>query len=150
MARSRNRWITFLWWLPLASKVVEVYFNEPIEEEIKPLQPVRPTSFSYQDVQVLARRLRAEGWDERAIVSLRREFPHSGLPNWYEMGRPQNWGIVMDLRTTVVAPTGTPYKPIKVRWVSDGSITDHWPEELVLIHEALSFFETEQKLKELY
>jgi hypothetical protein len=127
---------------------VKVYFNDPITQTIGPPPLVgRPTALSFSEIQSLIKQLRMEGWDERAVVT-RRVFHPSGNPNMYDMCRPINWGIVIDLRTTAIVVTGQPYLPIKVRWVDDGSISEHWPEELVMIHESMGQWETDQRVKE--
>jgi hypothetical protein len=44
--------------------------------------------------------------------------------------------------------TSEPYLPLTVRWVKDGSISKHWPEELVLIHKAMPWSELAKDIKE--
>lgn len=128
-----------------------VLFNKPIEEEIKPVRggPAsgRPTSLPFNQIQNLCRALRETGWNERSVVAKRSFYPH-GAPNDYEMCQPVSWGVVTDLRVTAMPMTSEPYLPLTVRWVKDGSISKHWPEELVLIHKAMPWSELAKDIKE--
>lgn len=127
-----------------------VFFGAPIMGEIKaPQPPGRPTQLGYQEIQALCKGLREVGMQERAVVTLRRVFAGSGMTNNYEMNRPVNWGVVTDLKATV-GFTGAVYFPLKVQWIKDGSITEHWPEDLLLIHEAKSSWEMDNLIKEKF
>jgi hypothetical protein len=130
------------------SQVSRVFFNKPISGEIKPPGPPgRPTVLSYQEVQDLCRQLRTEGFDIRAIV-IKRVMYTNGQPDIYNMSRPINWGSVVDLRSTSITTSGQPYFPLKVQWVKDGSISEHWPEDVFLLHKAMSQYEIENVIKE--
>lgn len=114
-----------------------VFFPAPIIGEVAaPRPPGRPTILAYHEIQNLTKALRDDGWDVRSVVSKLIKF-NSGTLNYYEMARPLSWGVIVDVRNTV-GITGTVYFPFKVQWVADGSISEHWPEELVLIHDAVS------------
>lgn len=125
-----------------------VHFNEPIVTEIKARAPAeRPHALSYHEISALVRKLRDEGFDERAIVVHRVVFPN-GMPNKWLMGNPMNWGVVRELRTTVIMGGTEPYRPIKVQWAKDGQQEYYWPEDLILIHSAISQYGVEQVIKE--
>jgi hypothetical protein len=129
--------------------MTQVFFGAPIFGEIKAPAPVgRPTQMGYAEIQNLCRDLRQKGLQDRSIVTLVRRFSGSGLTNNYEMNKPLNWGVVTDLKTTV-GFTGAAYFPLKVQWVKDGAITEHWPEELLLIHEAKSSWDLDNLIKEV-
>lgn len=85
----------------------------------------------------MCRLYETEGWAEKAVVVLR--GPR------YKVISAMNWGIVIDLQK-YCQPAGTPYRPIKVRWVENGVTTTHWPEDLILLHKPLSLWEIENEM----
>lgn len=120
-----------------AATSTRVLFERPVCETINPnVGKARPTDPNYQEVQQFCRDIRAEGFDERAVVTMLKLYT-SGQPATYDMAKPENWGIVIGLRTSSFISPGSVYLPIKVQWVKDGSISEHWPENLMLIHRAM-------------
>lgn len=126
------------------SERTKVLFNKPIKILIPgptPVveEPAKKTKMTHAEIMQLVNTWQRQGWDDRAIVTR--------ITQWkYEMAAPLNWGVVIDLKRS--APMVGEYIPLVVRWVKDGSISYHWPEDLVLIHESLSQWDMDQRLKE--
>lgn len=125
----------------------EVLFNAPVcialdaPPSEKPLghPENRPHHFTYPEIRALVETYRAEGWDERAIVVRANE-------STYCRSVPVNWGVVIDLNTQP-GVMGQTYMPIKVRWVMSGNVSNHWPEDLLLIHKSIDQWSLEQFLE---
>ncbi len=119
-----------------ASRLTEVCFNPPIYIEIAaPVPEGRKDTYSYTEIIRLTDDMRLDGWDERAIVMLR------SLQNKYYNAMPSNWGIVVDLKRTMVYRDV--FYPLKVKWF-DGSTSEHWPEDLFMVHRAISRLEVDE------
>lgn len=121
-----------------------VYFDPPVCFQVNP--PTvngRKAQYLYGEVTEIARKLRMAGWDHRAIVVKRQFYAGSGWPNMTEMAKTSSWGAVLQITTTVSADR--PYLPLKVVWFVDGSITEHWPEELFLVHESMTQTELDKQ-----
>lgn len=117
----------------------EVCFNVPVIKEILAPKPARH-EMTFGEIQALVARYTKYGWDERAIVT-RSEGTE------YQRAQPDNWGVVTALRKHA-GISEKPYVPFTVRWVRDGSISTHWPEDLCFIHDALTYTEVSQILKD--
>ncbi len=114
------------------SGMTAVLFNEPICLSLSPPEPEgRPTYPEHAQIQSILSELRAEGYDTRAVVVLGDRYEM-----YYE--EPKNWGFVVDMRTWHRQTDPKPYKPIGVKWLSGAETTYYWPEELKLIHPAVS------------
>jgi hypothetical protein len=115
----------------------EVLFNAPIcieldaPEHEEPLGHPnnRPHHFTYTEIKTLTDKYHEDGWDERAVVV-------RSTCSIYARSVPSNWGFITALNTTM-GNFGQVYCPIIVRWALDGSITRHWPEDLLLIHKSM-------------
>lgn len=87
------------------------------------------SKLTYDEVQQLVKMYRSDLICERAIVALADKYE-------YYYKDPSNWGIVLKLNT--FPPTVGEYVPLEVRWIKDGTTTKHWPEDLIVIHAAMS------------
>lgn len=125
----------------MAANTCKVCFDPPICVEIDaPARPGRPLDMPYQDKLSLIAHLKNGGWDDRAVVTLRSHQRYTVLT-------PISWGVVIDMNR--VSPLGQePYKPIKVKWCRDGKTTDHWPEELYLLHKPLTVWDIDEVMEE--
>lgn len=131
----------------MSNNLTKVEFNKPICISIDAPKPAAQTPaagtthtimLSHSEIQQLVRGYIERGIDERAVVVL---ASHSK----YAKMAPYNWGVVMDLHRC--NPSAGPYYPLSVKWVKDGSVTKHWPEDVIIIHESISTWETEQRVK---
>lgn len=77
-----------------------------------------------------------EGFGENAVVALR------GQQETWRLTFGRNWGIVINLN--MHKPMSEAYRPITVKWISDNKETKHWPEELWLVHKALTRADTDE------
>lgn len=91
----------------------------------------------YEERLRLLARWRQLGFDERSIVTLPNRPPLFYTSPW-------NWGIIVN--ATSARQQDKKWTPFMVRWFSTQRVEDYWPEELVLIHQALS----EDDVRDLY
>lgn len=126
-------------------ETVEVLFNRPIVQEVNPIPSASSSSeqghsirqpnnthrrdISPAEIRQAVNQCYKEGLDERAIVTLR------GFNAEWKTKRVQYWGIVAHLYK--YKGYNEEYIPLRVLW-TDGSVSRHWPEELFVIHPAVS------------
>lgn len=128
--------------VPNESGRTQVVFNAPICIILDPpdrpdhVDPNHVKAFTYEEIRGMTKKYMEQGWDERAIVA--RAEVHR-----FNVSVPYNWGVVIDLNRTPMAG-GTQYAPIKVRWIGSSTTSNHWPEELLLIHKSISMWELDQ------
>lgn len=108
-----------------------VLFDKPVcfQIDAPPDPNAQPSNLSHAEVQKFCKLYRDEGYADRAVVAEADKFSY-----YYE--QPKNWGVVIDLQTYV--PMNRPYKPLKVMWMDGRPVSEHWPEELVFIHRAIT------------
>jgi hypothetical protein len=129
----------------VAVEQCRVYYDAPVCIQINPVSANgRKVQYLYTEITEICRKLRMAGWDTHAIVVKREVYP-SGFLAMYEMRKPAKWGVVTQLNHT--APTDRPYVPLKVTWFMDGTVSDHWPEDLFMVMESMSQHELEQQFK---
>lgn len=117
-----------------------VAFNEPITEHIKgPAPTVRGEGMDHSEIMELVNKMKAVGFGDGAIVTRRNQ-------NLYEMRSAPNWGMVRDMRTYRQTPL-TVYWPLQVVWFTDGELSYHWPDELVVVHAAMDWQDMNKHLQ---
>lgn len=128
------------------AEVTEVLFDEPVSFEINPekklLSKENNDDPSHDEITALVRDCRALGLDENAVVVRR------GTEWHYK--RCRQWGIIVNLKGW--RNPGTPYFPLEVLWFDDTPTaprtSQHFPEDLFVIHEAKVGGEIEYTIKE--
>jgi hypothetical protein len=110
--------------------LTKVFFEKIITFELVPenIGPDRENLTS-GEIHAIAADCRKSGFNERAVVVKRMEYNH-------QMENPKNWGVVIDLRTWKSVNTSI-FCPLKVQWLN-GSTSDEWPDDLILIFPALN------------
>jgi hypothetical protein len=117
--------------MQVAADISRVYFDPPVFGQINPVSSTgRRATYLYTEITEICRKLRDAGWDHRAIVVERKLYPNGSLA-MFDMANPKQWGFVQQLNQ--IAAVDRAYVPIKVQWF-EGSISEHWPEDLFLIH----------------
>jgi hypothetical protein len=127
------------------AELSHVHFDPPISFQVGPATAAgRKNAYLYTEITEIVRKLRVAGWDHRAIVVERKLYP-SGFLATFDMVKPQNWGVVQQLNQT--APSDRDYRPLRVIWFEDGTISEHWPEDLFLVHESETQTDLEDQFK---
>lgn len=117
---------------------VAAFTLEPLTKEETESNP-RYTEMDYSSREKLVKMYQARGWSERAIVVL------SGRHDFWN-NNPNNWGVVVNVSAAKVYDK--PYYPFVIKWVKDGSFSNHWPEDLVFLHSALTVAEIEWAVRD--
>lgn len=128
-----------------AVQLCKVYFDPPVMSEIRPVSKSgRRAEYTYNEITTISKKLRDDGWDHRAVVAERQTYA-TGAIKTYECANPKNWGFVMELRTC--STHNRPYFPLKVLW-HNGKEGEYWPEDLFLIHGAVTQYALDEDFKE--
>lgn len=117
----------------------KVVFNAPEVEDILPPAPEdRSAGMDYAAITALCGKMREQGLGDAAIVTRKDQQLH-------EMRLPLNWGVVKDMRTY----RGTsPYVPLLIIWFKDGSASQMWPDDVIVIHPYVDYQTMERRIRE--